>query len=143
MPLNGFSVGRDVALDIITPTGPIRLSLITKFKSKMDITDKKIKGLDGITKHLRFPDGWSGDFEIERQDSTADDYFSQIEDNYYQGLNEQAGTITETISEPNGSITQYRYVNVLLKYEDAGEWASDAPVKQKISFMAARRLKVS
>lgn len=142
MPLNGFSVGRDVSLDIITPSGPIRFNLITKFAAKMDITDKKIKGLDGITRHTRFPDGWTGSFEIERMDSTADDYFAQIEDNYYQGLNEQPATITETISEPNGSITQYRYMNVLLKYEDAGDWAGDSTVKQKISFVSARRLKV-
>lgn len=143
MPLNGFSIGRDVSLDIITPQGPIKLSLITKFTSKMDITDKKIKGLDGITRHLRFPDGWSGSFEIERQDSTADDYFSQIEDNYYAGQNELTGTLTETISEPNGAVTQYRYENVLLKYDDAGEWAGDTSVKQKVSFVAARRRKVA
>lgn len=143
MPLNGFSVGRDVSLDIVTPQGPLRFSLVTKFMSKMDITDKKIKGLDGITRHVRFPDGWTGSFEIERQDATADDYFSQIEDAYYQGLNEIPCSITETITEVNGSVTQYRYVQVLLKYEDAGEWSGDNTIKQKISFVAARRLKVS
>ncbi|MDE2354943.1 MAG: hypothetical protein KGL17_07970 [Betaproteobacteria bacterium] len=143
MPLNNFSIGRDVSLDIITPQGPVKFSLITKFKSKMDITDKKIKGLDGMTRHLRFPDGWSGEFEIDRQDSTADDYFSQIEANYYAGLNEQPGTLTETITEPNGNVTQYRYVNVLLKYDDAGEWLGDSEVKQRVSFVAAQRIKVA
>ena len=142
MPVNGFSVGRDVAIDIVAATGPLRFSLVTGFKSKMDITDKKIKGLDGITRHVRFPDGWGGSFSLERQDSTADDYFSQLEANYYAGQNEVPCTITETIQEVNGSITQYRYLNVLLRYEDAGEWKGDDTVKMQISFVAARRVKV-
>lgn len=143
MPLNGFSVGRDVALNITTPAGPIALSLITEFKSKMDITDKKVKGLDGLTRHVRFPDGWTGTFTLQRQDSTADDYFAGIESNYYAGLNETPCTILETVSEVNGSISQYRYEGVLLRYEEAGDWKGDDTVMQSIGFVAARRLKVS
>lgn len=143
MPVNGFSVGRDVSLDLIGASGPLRFNLITGFQSKPDITDSKIKGLDGITRHVRFPDGWSGSFSIERQDSTVDDYFAQLEANYYAGLNEQPVTITETITEVSGAVTQYRYMNCLLKLDDAGSWEGDKSVKQKISFMAARRLKVA
>jgi hypothetical protein len=143
MPVNSFSVGRDISLDIIGSQGPLRLTLITGFQSKPDTTDSKIKGLDGITRHVRFPDGWSGSFSIERQDSTVDDYFAQLEANYYAGLNELPLTITETIAEVNGSVTQYRYLNVLLKLDDAGSWEGDKSVKQKVSFMAARRLKVA
>lgn len=141
MPVNGFSVGRDISLDIVGPSGPIRFSLITGFQSKQDITEQKVKGLDGITRHVRFPDGWSGSFDIERQDSTIDDYFSQLEDNYYAGLNETPLTITETITEVNGATTQYRYMNVLLKLDDAGHWEGDKTVKLKVSFVAARRTK--
>lgn len=143
MPLNGFSVGRDVSLDIIGPAGPLRFNLVTGFNSKPDITDQKIKGLDGITRHVRFPDGWSGAFDVTRSDSTIDDYFAQIEANYYAGLNEQPCTITETITEVSGAVTQYRYLQVLLKLDDAGQWQGDQTVKQKVSFVAARRVKVS
>lgn len=143
MPLNGYSVGRDVSLDISGAQGPLRFNQITVFSSKPDVTDQKIKGLDGITRHLRFPDGWSGSFDLERQDSTVDDYFSQIEANYYAGLNETPITLTETITEVNGSVSQYRYLQVLLTLADAGDWKGDASVKQKISFVAARRVKVS
>lgn len=142
MPINGFSVGRDVSLDIVGPSGPLRFNLVTKFSSKQDVQDKKIKGIDGITRPVRFFDGWTGSFEIERQDSTVDDYFSQLEANYYAGLNEASVTITETITEVSGSITQYRYLGVLLKLDDAGDWAGDATVKQKLSFVASRRVKV-
>lgn len=143
MPLNGFSVGRDVSLDIVGAAGAIQFSMITGFRSKPDITDAKVKGLDGITRHVRFPDGWSGSFSIERQDSTVDDYFAQIEANYYAGLNEIPVTITETITEVSGAVTQYRYLQVLLKLDDAGDWKGDATIKQSVSFVAARRVKIA
>lgn len=143
MPQNSFSVGRDVSLDIITSNGPLSFGLITKFTSKQDITDKKIKGIDGVTRHVRFPDGWSGTFDIERQDSTLDDYFAQLEQDYYDGIAEQGATITETIQEVNGSISQYRYLGVLLKFDDAGDKSGDSTITQKLSFLASRRVKVA
>lgn len=144
MSINSFTVGRDVALDLTKGDGsPLRVALITKFTSKPDITDQKIKGLDGITRHVRFPDGWSGSFEVERQNDVLDNYFAQLEDNYYSGVTEQPCTITETISEPDGSISQFRYDGVLLKFDDAGDWEGAKTVKQKVSFVATRRKKIS
>lgn len=143
MSVNGFTVGRDLSLDIIGANGPLRFNLITDFKAKPDITDQKVKGLDGITRHVRFPDGWSGSFTVERQDSTIDDYFAQVEANYYAGLNETTLTLTETITEASGAVSQFRYTGVLLKLDDAGEYKGDSTVKQMVSFVAARRIKVA
>lgn len=143
MPMNGFSIGRDVTLTIVTSSGPLNLSLITEFQSKPDTTTQKVKGLDGITRPLRFFDGWSGKFMVDRQDATVDSYFAQLESDYYAGVNEQPASLTETITEVDGSVSQFRYLNVLLTLDDAGGWKSDATVKQTLSFMAARRLQVS
>jgi hypothetical protein len=143
MPSNGFSVGRDVSLSISTNSGPIRFSLITEFSAKPSSKETPIKGLDGISRFVRFPDGWSGGFKVERADSTVDDYFAQLEANYYAGLNEGAASITETITEPNGTVSQYRYLGVMLKLDDAGTWVGDNTVKQAISWMASRRIKIS
>ena len=76
MPINGFSVGRDVSLDVVTASGPLNFGLITKFSSKQSSKEEQIKGLDGITRPVRFFDGWSGSFSIERQDSLLDDFFA-------------------------------------------------------------------
>lgn len=139
MPINGFTVGRDVTLTVTTDSGPLDLNLITNFRSKPEQTEQKTKGIDGVTRHVRFPDGWSGSFDISRTDSTVDDYFAQLEANYYAGINEQPGTITETITEVSGAVSQYRYTGVLLKLDDAGEFAGDKVVTQKLSFVASRR----
>lgn len=143
MPINGFTVGRDATLTIVTASGPLNLNLVTGFSSRQDSQETRVKGLDGVTRHVRFYDGWSGSFSVERADSVVDDYFAQLESNYYAGLNEQPATITETITEVNGSVTQYRYLNVLLKLDDAGSFAGDATVKQRLSFVSARRQKVA
>jgi hypothetical protein len=143
MPVNNFSVGRDISLTIVTGSGPLNLNLITGFRSKPDMAEVKVKGLDGLTRHARFYDGWSGGFDVERADSTVDDYFAQLEANYYLGISEQPATITETITEPNGAVTQYRYMQVLLKLDNAGDWKGDATVKQQISFVAAQRRKIA
>jgi hypothetical protein len=143
MPVNGFSVGRDVTVDVIGPTGPVKFTLITQFSSKPVITENKIMGLDGICRYQLLPDAWEGSMELERADNKLDDYFADIEKQYYAGQNLSPGTITETITEPGGGISQYRYEQVQLKLEDAGEWAGDKSVKQKIMFYASRRKKVS
>jgi hypothetical protein len=143
MPLNGYTIGRDVTLTIVTASGPLNLNQITGFQCKQDTIEQKIKGLDGVTRYLRFYDAWSGTFSLERQDSTLDDYFSQLEANYYAGLSEQGASLTETIQEVSGAISQYRYIGLLLKYEDAGEYRGDQSVKQRMSFIASRRLKIA
>lgn len=143
MPINSFSVGRDLSLDIIGPGGPISLSLITGFNAKPDYAEIRIKGLDGVTRNVRFPDGWSGSFDIERQDGTIDSYFAQLEDDYYAGQDELPVTITETIQEADGSISQFRYEGVLLKLDDGGEWRGDQTVKMRVSFIASRRRQVA
>jgi hypothetical protein len=143
LPLNSFSIGRDVTLTIVSNVGPLNLNLITGFQSKQDTIEQKVKGLDGVTRFLRFFDAWSGTFTLERQDSTLDDYFSQLEANYYQGLTEFPVSITETIQENSGALSQYRYMNVMLKYDDAGEFRGDQTVKQSLSFVAHRRVKIA
>lgn len=143
MPMNGFSVGKDVTLNLVTATGPVALSLITGFKSKPETIDVKIRGIDGITRHLVFPDGWTGSLEIERQDSTLDDLWAQFENNYYAGLNNLPNTIIETITEVNGALSQYMYQGVQIKLDDAGDWSGDKSVKQQLSFMAERRIKLA
>ena len=143
MPLNGYTIGRDITLTIVTASGPLSLNQITGFQSKQDTLEQKIKGLDGITRYLRFYDAWSGSFTLERQDSTLDDYFSQLESNYYAGLSELGASLTETIQEVSGAITRYRYLQLLLKYDDAGEYRGDKSVMQRLSFIASRRIKLA
>jgi len=143
MPVNGFTIGRDVSLVINSPEGIQRFSLITGFSSKPMTTDAKVKGLDGITRHVIFYDGWQGNFDLDRQDDTLEAYWAKLEDDFYSGMAQVAATITETIAEVDGSVSQYRYDGVIFKLEDAGDKKGDKTVAQKLSFVCSRRIKVS
>lgn len=141
--VNGYSVGRDITLNINTANGPLRLDGITNFNSKPNKEEKQIRLLNGRRITLMFPDGWSGDFEVARQDSTLDDFQASLEAGYYAGQGIPGATITETITEPNGSVSQYRHIGVILYLEDAGKWGGNESVNQRLTFQSEQRIKVA
>lgn len=143
MPMNNFSLGRDVSLDIAASNGQIvSFNLVTSFDKKQMTNKIKIKGIDGVTRYLEVPDGWEGSIDVTRGDRRLDDYVDQLEADYYAGKNVQAQSITETISEPDGTISQWRYEGVMFRLDDGGKFEGDKEVKQKLSWCASRRRKV-
>lgn len=143
MPMNNFSLGRDVSLDIAASNGQIvSFNLVTSFDKKQMTNKIKIKGIDGVTRYLEVPDGWEGSIDVTRGDRRLDDYVDQLEADYYAGKNVQAQSITETISEPDGAISQWRYEGVMFRLDDGGKFEGDKEVKQKLSWCASRRRKV-
>ncbi len=143
MPQNNTTVGRDVVVRVITAQGtPLAIPGVTGFHSKPDNTLQKVQYMNGETKNFRFPLGWSGSIMLERQDDTVDHYFADLEAGYYLGNDEQPGSIDETISEPDGSLSQYRYIGVMLQLTDAGDKAGDKTVGMSLAFAASKRIKV-
>ena len=143
MPVSGFTVGRDLALVINTASGTLRLSLMTNFDAKPTVVDGKVLGMDGVVRHIIHHQGHTGSITIERQDSTLDDFWCQQEEDYYTGFNNAEGYISETITEANGTVSQYRYTGVVLKLTDSGKYSGDKTVQQSLEFMASRKKKVS
>lgn len=143
MPQGQFNVGRDVTLRVATTVGILDLSNLTSFKSKMDDTVQKIVLVNGKTRHLRFIQGWSGSFDLERGSSQIDAYFSLLELNQKLGVREPTASITETIQEVDGSVSQFRYRGVILSYPDSGEVAGDKSIKQSLNFMAEERPQIA
>ena len=143
MPINGQSLGKDISFTVVTSTGNLTINGKTDYDIKPMFTDLKHKDLDGTTTYAYEPDGWSISIKAERRDSAVDTYFAQLEAAYYAGQNILPGTILETIREPDGSTSQYQYTNVVLKYDDAGNWKSDGFIQISLTGMATRRIKVA
>lgn len=143
MPLQGYTIGRDVALDVMTSSGVLRFDKITKFTRKPKVGTQEIVPLNGQTDELQWPKGWNGTITIERTNSTADDWQAQWEDDYFNGVNRDPSTITETITESNGSVSVYRYENVQLHLTDAGDASGEKTVAQEFTWTARRRKKVA
>ncbi len=143
MPVNGFSVGKDVSLVIKLSSGTLTLAGLTSFSRKPSVTKISSKLITGLRKTGTIPDGWQGSFKLDRFDSTVDDFWAAFEAGYFNGDNQPSGTIYETIKEASGAITKWRYEDVTLSFDDAGDFAGDKRVEQTISFEASRRKKVA
>jgi hypothetical protein len=79
----------------------------------------------------------------ERMDATLDDFWAKWEDNYYNGIDQPRGTITETITEANGTVSVYRYEGVSFHLTDAGNKQGEKTINQTLTFTASRRKKVN
>lgn len=143
MPQGGQSLGKDVRVVIVTAQGTLNIppSAITKFDAQPVTGDEKRIGMDGEARHIITHEGWQGSFEVDRLDSTIEDYWAQAEAAYFAGVSMPFGTIQETIQEPNGGISQYRYEKMVLKVTDLGSREGNKTIKMKVSFMASRRIK--
>lgn len=143
MPVSGFTIGRDVAIDIVMPQGPVRFSLETGFEAKPIQTGIESKGLDGTDRFGTIPSGWQGTLDIDRANVNLDAAFDYLETLYYSGANVPTSTITETITEPSGSLSIWQFVGVAFQYEEHGSFQGDAKVTQKLSWKASRRVRLA
>jgi len=145
MPASAYNVGADAVFTLFTSAGIIDTDAsagVTSFKAKQLTTlikDIRISG-QMYPKHL--PEGWEGSFIYTRVDSALDDYFADLEASYYQGNDLPTGTITQTITNVDGTISEYRFEDLALMLDDAGNYEGNKEVKMGISFVAGRRIKV-
>jgi hypothetical protein len=144
MPANGFTVGKDVSIKIITPAGNFELPITTKSFDKKPRYNTQIGVyINGEALGFNAPTGWDLTFAVDRSSSVVDDFFAAQEAGYFAGLDTLTASVTETITEANGSVSQYRFTKVILKLDDAGNYVGDAKVNQAVSAFASRRLKVA
>jgi hypothetical protein len=144
MPANGFNVGRDVKLVISDPVaGVLSFAIKTGWKAEPSYTDITSKGLDGLNRTAHLPEGHKLTFDLDRRDGAVTDYFVTQEANYFSGQTLGNVTVQETITNVDGSKTQYRYTGVSLKLTNAGEWKGDAKVPMVVEGTAQRKYKVA
>jgi hypothetical protein len=142
MPINNQSIGRDLAVVLTTSAGPVTFNL-TEYDPKPQFTSIKSKKLSGETFSAGIPDGWKVTFKMERENSSLDDMVAQNEDDYFNGVVVTAITAMETISEPDGSVSQFRYTKGSITGADLGNWKPESFVGQSVEVSFSRRQKVS
>jgi hypothetical protein len=142
MPANGLSTGIDHKLSFVDINGQQNFVIIESFTAKEDAPTDKVIAMDGTVRHPKFHQGWSGSFVLQRSNNVMDNYIALQEASYYQGTDQIPMTITETITEVDGSLSQYQYTNVVIVLDDAGNWSGTEIVRQRITFMASRKLEL-
>lgn len=143
MPINGISVGKDISITIADTNGSITINRVKMHSPKQKNKNLETIALDGVNRHLNIPIGWTGSFEMERTSPDIDSFFYQLEQQYASGNIIPLVTITETIQESSGAITQFQYQGCVIELDSAGDWKGDELITQKINFMAQARVQLA
>lgn len=142
MSLTMFSIGRDTQLVVIGPTGRIDLTHVTSFESRQITQSVRVDRLDGTQLGTELPKGWEGSFELDRGNSTVDDFIAAAEQDYFDGNSTTAATMYQYVTETDGSVSTYQYDSVNFRLTNAGTWKGDSSVRQKLEFFAVRRRRI-
>lgn len=146
MPVNGFTVGRDVT---ITISGPGNTSIVipadqvTSFDAKPGKREVWSRPLNQPPMPVYMPDGWRGRVTIDRSDATLDTFLANLESSFWNGQNQLPGSVLETITEDDGSVTQWQFPQAMFWVDDPGTYHADGIVAQHLEFCAGQRKRVS
>lgn len=144
MAVNGFSIGHDVSIDIYDAvTGKqVVFPLITGFSPEPQTKQISSEPLNGPPLFAENPNGWRGTIDFDRTDPSIDLWFAGREAAYFKGQSIFNVTITQTIQEKDGTVTQFRFPNVALKPSQMGQWKAADKVSIRLDFMASTRVQV-
>lgn len=144
MPINDFTLGHDVTVTIFDNNTRqlVRFPAQTGWQANPIYKNLKSSPLNAPPIFAEVPDGWRGSFDFDRTDNTIDVYFANFEAAYYAGGNPLNGSITETIQEDDGLVTQFTYVSVSMRLANSGQWRASEKVAQRIDWSCSTRIRV-
>jgi hypothetical protein len=145
MPAAGYSVGRDTKLVFVDEASGnvVTWSILSSADFKPDFKQLQWKAIDGTNSFAEIPQGWIGTFTVDRAGPDLMDYAVANENDYFLGNTAATVYLQQTITNPDGSTSQYRFVNGAVKLVDAGKWSGDDKVTQTVAARFSRCLKVS
>lgn len=139
-----FTTGQAVSLVITTPSGNLTIPNITDFTADPVFTELKSRPLGGSSIYDVIPDGWDITFKADRTGPALDNFFAAAEAGYFNNQSSQyIVAVYETIREPDGSVSQWRYPNVALKMTKGGDFSGDKKTEQSFAGKTGRKIKVS
>lgn len=145
MPAAGYSVGRDTKIVIVDENSGnvITWPIVSVVEPRPDFKQLQWIALDGTNAFAEIPQGWTVNFTVERAGPDLMDYAVQVENSYYLGNPSATVYMQETMTNPDGSVSQYRYIHGAVKLTDAGKRSGDDKVTQSAQARFSRCLKVS
>ncbi len=137
--VNSFSVGKDISVTVVANGATLSIAGKTAAEFKPMYSERVSHGLDGIVRFMPIPAGWEGTIEFDRKDSGVETFFATVESGYYSGAGISAGTVTQTITNPDGSISSFLYSGAMFTLREAGNWKGDDKVTMRIDMKASTR----
>lgn len=144
MPVNGFTVGTDTVVTLISPLGAVlKFSKITGYTSKEINHDFNVNGLDGSANYGHQNRGYEGTITVERASSAVEDFFCTRNLAELNGTNIGSGSIVRTITENDGSVSQYTDTGVDFVLNNGGDFQGVGTVKMELGWKSGCRKKTA
>lgn len=137
---DGLTSGQSITIAWTDIDGNKDFEILESFTFKENSNAPDETAMDGTTRHPLFLFGWTGSAVFQRGSNFIDNYFAARERNYYLGGDQIDMTITQTIKELNGNISQYQFTGAVLQMEDGGTSSGTEIMKQTISWKSKRRI---
>lgn len=137
--LDGLTSGISTTITFTNADGTQKWAILESFQSKPDAPTIKKVDINGKPRHAILPQGWSGTATMQRGSAALDSYWAAFERNYRLGGDQVDVTITQTIKDPDGTTSQWQYVDCAVVLEDAGTYSGTDIVMQSISFQCAAK----
>lgn len=137
--VNPYSIGRDCQVVLLWNGIRIDLRDVTGFQANQEVKQQRSDPLNSLPVEFNTPAGWRGQFQVDRGSSALDDLIAAIEAAFWSAGVIGTGVIYQYISEPDGTMSTYEFVNVSLTLSNSGHYQAENIVKQTVSFFASQR----
>lgn len=146
MPAAGRSVGRDLSIVLIDANFNGGQSLSWPVISTVDFK-QKVKtlnwiSLDGQNSYADIPQGWDVTVMVDRANGAVMNYIVAAEASYFSGSSTSQFYLSATITNADGSVSQYRFVDGTASLSDGGKFTGDDKVSLKVDLKFARCLRI-
>ncbi|RFD18710.1 hypothetical protein DY926_15135 [Komagataeibacter melaceti] len=138
-----FNVGRDCRVVLVYNGSRIKLPTVTGFQAQQQTHRLMSMPLNDMPSFYDTPNGWSGGFDFQRDNSGADDLFAAIEGGFWEAGTMILGSVYQYVTECDGTSTTYEFMGATIRLTNAGHYQSENIVTQHIDFMARIRNKIS
>lgn len=141
MALDSLISGAATRLSVTDPvSGVIDLGDVESFHAREESSIEPQILMNGRVRVPKLFKWWAGMIEMYRTNANFDRYLADQAARYYSSLNEVLANMHHTITEADGTVTQYQYEGTQFLLEDGGTYSGSTIVRYRISFICRDRI---
>lgn len=145
MPVNKMNVGVDYAFGYFDGTqgalvdlGDVQMIRLTALKH-----DIKSMPYNAVPRYGYVPDGFKMDFTITRTSAVLENLMVLFETNFQAGAIMQPGYLSETINNPDNTLSKYQYTNFVVFLTDHGDISREKVVTLRLEGYASQKTRLN
>ncbi len=141
--LDGLTSGQSARITFTQAGVTLGFAILQNFQMTKNTNVITSIDITGKARHPQIHTDWTGSATYFRGGPEIDNYFADQERDFYLGGDQVNCTITETIQELNGAVSQWQYTDVTLQLADSGTYSGEDIVMQTINLFADRKIRLS